>query len=181
MIKLKTPLSHEDVMKLKTGDNVLISGTIFTGRDRAHVFFLENDFRKIKDSVIYHCGPIVKGKEVIAAGPTTSSRMNAYTPKLITKYGIKAIIGKGGMDGNVREALKGNAVYFSAIGGAAVLYADRMEVKGVERLDEFGMPEAIWEFKVNDFPVTVTMDAHGNSVYDKVKNESEQAARRILK
>lgn len=180
MIKLKTPLAHEEIMKLKAGDNVLLSGTIFTGRDRAHLFFLENDFRKIKDSVIYHCGPIVKGKEVIAAGPTTSSRMNAYTPEMIEKYGIKAIIGKGGMDDMVREALRGKAVYLSAIGGAAVLYADRMKVNGVDKLDEFGMPEAIWEFKVKDFPVTVTMDAHDGSIYDEVKSESEQAAIRVL-
>jgi fumarate hydratase class I len=179
MISLKTPLCIEEVVKRKAGDSVLLSGTIFSGRDRAHKFFLDSDYPKINDGVIYHCGPIIKDKEVVAAGPTTSSRMNPYTPQVIQKYGIRAIIGKGGMDDNVRKALEGRCVYFSAIGGAAVLYAERMKLKGVDKLEEFGMPEAIWKFEVKDFPLTVTMDAHGDSVYEKVENESKRAAERL--
>ncbi len=179
MIRLKTPLSVEEILKLNVGSNVLLSGTIFTARDKAHVFLLENDFDKVKDSVIYHCGPIIKGNKAIAAGPTTSSRMNPYTPKLIEKYEVKAIIGKGGMDNSVLEALKGKAVYFSAIGGAAVTYANAISVKGVDK-EEFGMPEAIWEFEVKDFPLVVAMGAKGNSLYDEVYQKSEKVFRRLI-
>lgn len=179
MISLKTPLKEEEILKLNVGDNVLLNGTIFTARDKAHVFLLENDFEKVRNSVIYHCGPIIKNNEAIAAGPTTSSRMNPYTPKLIEKYGVKGIIGKGGMDNSVLEALKGKAVYFSALGGAAVIYAKAIKVNGVHKL-EFGMPEAIWEFEVNDFPVVVTMDAKGNSLYEEVYRKSEKVFQKLI-
>ena len=172
MIILNTPLSREDIQNLNVGDKIAISGRIFSARDKAHEFLLEEQFEKIKNSVIYHCGPIIKQNKVIAAGPTTSSRMNTYTPSLIKKYGIKAIIGKGGMDDSVKEALKGNAVYLSAIGGAACLYAEKMKVIDVYK-KEFGMPEAIWEFEVKEFPVIVTIDSKGNSLYDKVLKKSK--------
>lgn len=171
MIRLHAPLSHDDVMKLRTGDQVLLSGALLTARDRAHSFLLSTDFAKARDAVIYHCGPVVKDGKVIAAGPTTSARMNMHTPALMEKYGVKAIIGKGGMDARVLEALRGRAVYLSAVGGAAVTYAECMEVKGVHK-EEFGMPEAIWELQVKDFPATVTMDAHGGCVHDEVLKES---------
>ncbi|MFH1586266.1 MAG: FumA C-terminus/TtdB family hydratase beta subunit [Candidatus Diapherotrites archaeon] len=179
MIRLKTPLKGEEILKLNVGDNVLLSGTIFTARDKAHVFLLENDFDKVKDSVIYHCGPIIKDGKAVAAGPTTSSRMNPHTPKMIEKYGVKAIIGKGGMDNSVLGALKGKAIYFSALGGAAVIYAKAISVKGVDK-EEFGMPEAIWEFEVKDFPVVVAMDAKGNSLYEKIYGESEKVFRKLI-
>lgn len=172
MISLKTPLQKEDVLNLKVGDEVLISGIMFSARDRAHKLLLENYFEKIKNSVVYHCGPIVKNNRVISAGPTTSSRLNPYTKRLIEKYGIRVIIGKGGMDGSVLTALKGNAVYCSAIGGAGVLYAKTMKIKDVH-YTELGMPEAVWEFRVKDFPVVVTMDSHGNSLYEEVYQSSK--------
>ena len=170
---MNTPLKVEDILGLKVGDEILITGTIFCARDRAHEFFLKEEFEKIKGGVIYHCGPIIKDNKVVSAGPTTSNRMSIFTPKLIEKYGIKAIIGKGGMDDSVKEALRGKAVYLSAIGGAGALYADKIKVVGVDK-EEFGMPEAIWEFSVKEFPVIVTMDAHGNSVYDEVLKKSQE-------
>ncbi len=151
----------------------MLNGTIFTARDKAHLFLLENDFEKIRGSIIYHCGPIIKNNEVVAGGPTTSSRLNPYTVKVIEKYGIKAIIGKGGMDNCVLGALRGKAVYFSAVGGAALVYAKKMRVKNVYK-KEFGMPEAIWELEVRDFPVIVAMDSHGNSLYDDVLLKSRK-------
>lgn len=162
-----------DFTKLKLGDKILLNGMIFTVRDKAHLFLLENDFEMIRGSIIYHCGPIIKDRKVIAAGPTTSSRLNQYTPGLVDKYDIKAIIGKGGMDKSVLDSIKGKAVYFSAVGGAALVYAKNMIVQNVYK-PEFGMPEAIWELVVKDLPLIVTMDAHGNSLYEKVQAHSKK-------
>lgn len=179
MINLKTPLKQENILKLKLGDRVLINGRLFTARDKAHIFLLKNNFKEIDNSIIYHCGPIIKNNEVIAAGPTTSSRLNSYTPELIKKYGIKAIIGKGGMDTHVLDALRGRAVYLSAVGGAGVLYAESMKVKNVYK-KEFGMPEAIWEFQVKNFPAVVTIDSNGNSVYEQISKISGEAYQKII-
>ena len=178
MIRLNTPLDKE-VLKLEIGDKVLLDGTIFTARDKAHEFLLNNDFEKIRNAVIYHCGPIIKDNKVISAGPTTSTRMNAYTPELIEKYGIKAIIGKGGMNTKVLNALKGKAIYLAAIGGAAVIYAKASHVKALYK-PEFGMPEAIWELEVKDFPVIVTMDSKGNSIYEDVYEKSKSAFLKLI-
>lgn len=179
MIKLKTPLSQNDILKLKTGDKVLLSGAIFTARDRAHLFLLKNKFEAINGSVIYHCGPVIKKEncawKVIAAGPTTSARLSAYAPQLIEKYGVKAIIGKGGMDKSVLNALKGSAVYLSAVGGAGAVCANAVKkVKNAYGLEEFGMAEAIWEFEVKNFPLIVTMDARSHSLYEKVYKKSKK-------
>ena len=110
-------------LKLKIGDEILLNGAVFTLRDRAHLFLLKNEFPKIRNSIIFHCGPLLAGDEIISAGPTTSARFNSYTPELIEKYSIRAIIGKGGMDDNVLKKMRGKVVYFSAIGGAGALYA----------------------------------------------------------
>lgn len=169
-----------DFTDLNIGDKVLLNETVFTARDKAHLFLLENDFQKIKNSIIFHCGPIVKDNKVVAAGPTTSYRLNPYTPKLIEKYGIKAIIGKGGMDNSVLNALRGKAVYFSAVGGAALVYAERMKIKNVYKL-EFGMPEAIWELEVKEFPVIVTMDSKGNSLHKDILNKSKTLLGDLIK
>jgi len=179
MIILSTPLKQEDILKLNAGDNVLLNGTIFTARDKAHLFLLEEDFPAVKNGIIYHAGPIIKNREVISAGPTTSARLNPYTPKLIEKYGIKAIIGKGGMNQSVVEALRGKAVYFSAIGGAGVLYAEAMKLKNVYK-EEFGMPEAIWEFEVKDFPVIVAIDSKGRSLYNETLRKSGEAYSKLV-
>lgn len=180
IITLKTPIKKEDILNLKVGDEVLINGNIFSGRDRAHQYLIENNFEKIKRSVIYHCGPIIKDNKVIAAGPTTSSRMNIYTPLLINKYEIRAIIGKGGMDIPVVNALKGKAVYLSAIGGAAILYADKIKVKNTYKKD-FGMTDAIWEFEVKDFPAVVTIDSKGNNLHEEIYNKSKDIFLKLIK
>jgi len=179
MVKLKIPISREDIVCLKVGDEFLLSGTIFAARDKAHKFFLETDFEKIQHGIIYHCGPIIKNNEVIAAGPTTSARLNSYTPELIERYKIKAIIGKGGMDTNVLQALKGKAIYLAAIGGAGALYADKIKLKNIYK-KEFGMAEAIYEMEIKDFPVIVAMDANGNSLYDDVCEKSRDVFRELI-
>jgi len=179
MITLHTPLREDDILKLNVGDKVLLNGTIFTARDKAHLFLLEENFEKIRNGIIYHCGPIIKDNNVIASGPTTSGRMGMFTPGMIEKYGIKAIIGKGGMDASVLEAMKGKTVYLAAVGGAAVVYAKNSKVRNVYK-QKFGMPEAIWELYVRDFPVIVAMDSKGNSIYENVREESMKNLEKLL-
>jgi len=179
MISLNFPLDQKEILDLKIGDRILINGTIFTARDRAHQFLMEHHLGNIDNSIIYHCGPLIKDDLVISAGPTTSSRLNRYTPELIRKYGIKAIIGKGGMDDAVINSLMGKAVYLSAIGGAGITYAKTMRIKNAYNL-EFGMSEAIWEFEVKDFPAIVTMDSRGNSLYKQIYKKSEAIFRNQL-
>lgn len=175
--RLKTPLLKDDIKKLNAGDIVYISGTIYTARDRAHQRILEKGSPvNLEGSVVFHAGPIIKtgtsnggtDYKMIAVGPTTSTRMNPYTPDIL-KLGVSAIIGKGGMDENTARALKENhAVYFAAVGGCAALYVKSiLEIKGVNWLD-LGIPEAIWKLEVKDFgPLIVAMDSHGNNLYDK--------------
>ncbi|MFH1849181.1 MAG: FumA C-terminus/TtdB family hydratase beta subunit [archaeon] len=184
-MNLKMPISTEDILKLKAGDEVKVTGTIFTARDKAHMLFMQEDFDRITDGVIYHCGPVVRksagGYEIVAAGPTTSARMSIYEPDVINKYGIKAIIGKGGMDEKTLEALRGRAVYLSAIGGAGLIYTSAIRrVVDVHHLD-FGVPEAIWELEVADFPAIVTMDAHGNSLHEQVRIDSERKLHKLIR
>lgn len=173
MIILNTPLDEKVIKKLNIGDEVQLNGTVFTARDMAHRYLLKNNFSRIKKSIIYHCGPIVKSDQVIAAGPTTSSRFNIYTPELIRKYQIRAIIGKGGMDNRVKKSLKGNAIYLSAIGGVGALYADKIKVVNVYK-NCFGMPDAIWEFEIKDFLAIVSIDLKGNDLYSKIYDKSKQ-------
>ena len=162
-------LSKKDILKLKAGEFVELSGTVFTARDKAHEFLLKKNFPKIKNQIIYHCGPIVKQKgkkfEIVSAGPTTSSRMNIYTPAIIHKYSIPAIIGKAGMDDNVKKAMKGRCVYLAAIGGLGAKYAKCITNVNSVYKKEFGMPEAIWELEIKDFPLIVGMDAKGKSIF----------------
>ena len=172
MTILKTPINQKDILNFKAGDEVLLSGTIFTARDKAHQFFLDSDFKQIRDGIIYHCGPIVEDKKIVAAGPTTSARLNTFTSKLIDKYSIKAIIGKGGMSADVLRALKGRAIYLSAIGGAGVLYGEKIKLKNIFK-KEFGMAEAVYEFDIKNFPLVVGIDAYGNSLYDEVYERSK--------
>ncbi len=176
-----TPLNEEDVRKLRTGDIVYLSGMIYTGRDEVHIHALELakegkkpplDFRNM---VLFHCGPVMKKDEngewrVIAAGPTTSSRMNSLEPDFIERFGVRAIIGKGGMSEPTVESMKEHgAVYLAMTGGAAALAATAFKkVHGVEWF-EFGMPEAIWILEAEDLgPLVVGIDSHGNSLYRDV-------------
>jgi fumarate hydratase subunit beta len=184
-VHLKLPASESDVRKLRAGDTVFLSGTLFTARDEAHRRALELKHAgkslpvKFLDGALYHCGPIMKkegaGWALVAAGPTTSSRMNSMEPGFIEEIGVRLIIGKGGMNRAVGETLQRfGAAYLSFTGGAAVLAARRVkEVKGVEWLD-LGMPEAIWILEAEEFgPLTVSMDAHGTSLYEEVARRIE--------
>ena len=168
-MKLKTPLSMEDVLKLKAGDVVYLSGEIITARDSAHRRILSLPKEELpfnpEGAVIYHCGPVVretgKGYEVVSAGPTTSTRMNRHLDGVLS-LGVRGIIGKGGMS---IEPFRGRAVYFAFTGGAGSLAAKSIKrVKAVHWLD-LGVPEALWILEVEDFPLIVAIDAHGNSLY----------------
>ena len=185
-IELNTPLSEEEVSDLSAGDVVYISGTIFTARDRAHSRILEKGAPyDLKGSVIFHAGPIIKMNDfpedekdkldakMIAVGPTTSTRMNPFQAQVIDK-GVKAIIGKGGMDENTSKALiKNNAVYLAAVGGCAALYVNSIKkIKNVHWLD-LGVPEAIWELEVEKFgPLVVAMDSKGANLYEDIRKKS---------
>ncbi len=192
MIKLKVPISEEDIRKLKVGDEVLLSGVIVTARDQAHKLMIEEkpDFIReyLKESVIYHCGPIVRKNDdgswsFVSAGPTTSIREEPYQADVICEYNVRGVIGKGGMREKTLEGLKKcGAVYFHAVGGAGTLIANSVkQVKTVFKLEEFGSPEAFWVIEVEDFPVIVTMDSHGNSLHEKILEESERKVKELIK
>jgi fumarate hydratase class I len=177
-IVLRPPLSEADVRALKVGDVVLITGEMFTGRDAVHAHLIKNPPPvNMNGSVLYHCGPVMlkQGEHwtVKAAGPTTSSREEPYQADIIRNYGVRAVIGKGGMGKKTLAALKDSgAVYLNAIGGAAQYYARSIEqVLGVH-LIEFGIPEAMWHLRAKDFVAIVTMDSHGASLHADVEKET---------
>src|SRR5712691_5155392 len=177
-VALTAPLTDEDVRRLKVGDVVLVSGRMFTGRDAVHSHLMKHEPPvDLRGSVLYHCGPVVvkegDGWRVTAAGPTTSIREEPYQGEIIRRYGVRAVIGKGGMGPKTLAAMKEHgAVYLNAIGGAAQFYARAITaVDGVSLL-EFGTPEAMWHIAVEDFPAIVTMDAHGNSLHKDIEQES---------
>ena len=179
--KLKTPLSDEDVVKLKAGDIVYLTGTIYTARDAAHKRLVDliKEGKELpfdlKGAVIYYVGPTPpKPGEVIgSAGPTTSYRMDPYAPILIEK-GQKGMIGKGKRNQAVRDACaKHKAVYFGAVGGAAALIAKAIKSAEVIAYPELG-PEAIRKLEVEDFPVVVVNDTYGNDLYEEGRKQWEQ-------
>jgi len=178
-IALRAPIDEATIRSLKVGDVVLISGPAYTGRDAVHHHLSSHAPPvDLRGGVIYHCGPVVAkqadgGWKVTAAGPTTSIREEPYQADIIGKYGVRAVIGKGGMGGRTLAGLKQHgAVYLNAIGGAAQFYARCIErVEGVS-LMEFGTPEAMWHLQLQDFPAIVTMDAHGNSLHKDLEQES---------
>jgi fumarate hydratase class I len=198
LIELEIPIAEEAITSLRVGDSVSLSGIIVTARDAAHKYMIENFIdreppeseralydelsRVLKGGVLYHCGPIVKKEgdlwRFIAAGPTTSIREEVYEDRVIEKFGVRGIIGKGGMGPRTLKACREfKAVYFHAIGGAASLIAKSVkEVEAVYKLREFGTPEAFWKIRVERFPVVVTMDSHGRSIHEEVETES----RRVL-
>jgi fumarate hydratase class I len=185
-IHLQTPLKEADVRKLKAGDIVLLSGTIYTGRDAVHKYLHKGgDLPVIRDGIIYHCGPVVleeNGKfRVVAAGPTTSIREEPYQADVIERFGIKTVIGKGGMGAKTLEACKKfGCVYLHAIGGAAQIYAQCVERVPNVYLKQFGSPEAVWEMHVKDFPAVVTMDSHGRSLHQEVADSSKGHLQEVL-
>ncbi|MEX0799452.1 MAG: FumA C-terminus/TtdB family hydratase beta subunit [Bacteriovoracaceae bacterium] len=187
MKKLNYPFKKEDMLDLKVGDMVLITGKLFTGRDAVHKRI--HDGQKppvdLKDQIIYHCGPVVLEKdgkyEVKAAGPTTSIREEPYQWEVMRDYGIIGVIGKGGMGPKTLKGCKDyGCVYLHAIGGAAQVLAEK--IKSVDNVywEDLGSPEAIWELSVEEFPVVVTMDAHGNSLHEKVEQDSDEVLKGLL-
>lgn len=184
MIELSTPVSEEAIRALKLGDEVTISGTLFTGRDAVHKYLHEGGQLpagvNFKGGILYHCGPVVIKDEqghwkCVAAGPTTSIREEPYQWQVIRDFGLRGVIGKGGMGEKTLEACKQHGcAYLHAIGGAAQVLAECIKrVRNVYLLEKFGAPEAIWEFEVAHFPVIVTIDAHGNSLHKEIMAASQ--------
>jgi fumarate hydratase class I len=179
-VALTTPLDEAAVRSLRVGDVVLISGRMFTGRDAVHAHLMKHEAPvDLRGAALYHCGPVVQktdtGWRVTAAGPTTSIREEPYQADIIKRYGVRAVIGKGGMGPRTLSALsESGAVYLNAIGGAAQFYARTIEGVDDVTLLEFGTPEAMWHLRVKDFPAIVTMDAHGNSLHRDVEQASAE-------
>jgi fumarate hydratase class I len=177
-VRLQAPLSDAAIRSLRVGDVVLISGPMFTGRDAVHSHLMKHEPPvDLRGSVLYHCGPVAVKEgdrwRITAAGPTTSIREEPYQGDIIGRYGVRAVIGKGGMGAKTLAAMKEHgAIYLNAVGGAAQFYARAIKkVLGVSLLD-FGTPEAMWHLEVEDFPAIVTMDAHGNSLHKDIEQES---------
>ena len=174
-VVLTAPITEAQARALKVGDVVLIRGRVYTGRDAVHAHLMNTPPpMDLNGQIIYHCGPVMLKSgdtwQVKAAGPTTSIREEPYQATIIEKYGVRAVIGKGGMGARTSAALKQfGAVYLNGIGGAAQFYARTVKnVAGVD-LMEFGIPEAMWHLDVHDFVAIVTMDAHGNSLHKDVE------------
>jgi len=197
MRKISIPISDEDIRSLKVGEPVALSGKMITGRDTVHKWMIDTFIKKTRSpegddediyaaikpvlagGVIYHCGPVVAGLETreykfVAAGPTTSIREEPYQGDVMHHFNIKGVIGKGGMGSKTLTACQEvPGVYLHAVGGAATLIAQSVQqVVDVHKLD-FGVPEAMWVIQVKDFPVVVTMDAHGNSLHAEVEESSK--------
>jgi fumarate hydratase class I len=204
MKDINLPVSAGDILELKVGDPVKLSGIMLTGRDSVHKWMIDTfirgsstpqgDDQQVYDAIrpildqgaIYHCGPVVSGLEsgeyrFVAAGPTTSAREEPYQADVMRHFQLRAVIGKGGMDARTLEACRDvPAVYLHAIGGAASLIAQSVRrVIGVHKLD-FGVPEAIWVIEVKDFPAVVTMDAHGGSLHADIQESSAEKLETLL-
>lgn len=189
--KIELPLTEAAIRELRIGDEVEISGPMVTGRDAAHKHLVktyDERFHELaRDRFLYHCGPVVqrdkKGEwRFVAAGPTTSIREEPYEAEVIERYGIRGVIGKGGMGKRTLDAMqKFGAVYLHAIGGLAVVLAQSVvKVHGAHMLDELGVPEAMWSIEVKDFPAVVTMDSHGASLHETMFASSLQAAQELM-
>lgn len=191
MIHLTSPFSEDKIRALKVGDAVSISGTMYTGRDAVHKYLYKGGELppevNLRDGMIYHCGPVILKEadgswRAVAAGPTTSSREEPYQADVIRKFGVRGVIGKGGMGAKTLKACQDDGcVYLHAIGGAAQVLAECIKaVRNVYFLEKFGSPEAIWELEVENFPVVVTMDSHGRSLHKEVLEASEaELAKRL--
>src|SRR5881394_154810 len=191
MIALTYPFTETKIRALKVGDEVLISGVVFTGRDAVHKYLHEGGTlppgANLREGMLYHCGPVVLKDEqgnwrVTAAGPTTSIREEPYQGQIIKKFGLRGVIGKGGMgDKTLAACQESGCVYLHAVGGAAQVLAECIhKVRNVYRLEKFGSPEAIWELEVEGFPAVVTMDAHGHSLHKEVFAASQaELAKRL--
>lgn len=202
--KLTVPISDEAIRALHVGDQVEITGVVFTARDAAHKYMVEQFVKtngnppeseaalyellqdKLDGGVLYHCGPVVAKDDgvwrFVAAGPTTSIREEVYQDLVIEHFNLKAVIGKGGMGPRTLAACqKCAAVYLHAVGGAGTLIAERVvEVEDVHKLKEFGVPEAFWQIRVEGFPAVVTMDSHGQSIHADIAAQSEAKLRELV-
>ena len=176
MRKLKVPFNDKDIADLKAGEQILLSGVIYTARDAAHKRMVEALERRkplpidIRGQILYYVGPTPArpGQVIGSAGPTTSSRMDAYTPRLL-EAGLKGMIGKGKRSPEVVDAIKKyKAVYFAAAGGAGALLSRRIKTAEVVAYDDLG-PEAIYRIEVEDFPVIVVNDIYGNDLYEEAQ------------
>jgi tartrate/fumarate subfamily iron-sulfur-dependent hydro-lyase beta chain len=184
---LTTPIAEEDVRALAAGDVIYVSGLLFTARDEAHKLLLERGAPfPLEGLALFHCGPVVQkvGEDwrVVAAGPTTSARMELFEAEFLAKFRPRVIIGKGGMGKKTLKALaEVGAVYTHFTGGAGALAAQAIRrVKEVHWLEELGIPEAIWVFEVEKFgPLVVAMDARGRSLYKDLAVEVEKNMERI--
>jgi fumarate hydratase class I len=204
MRKIQLPASDEEIRALRVGEPVLLSGVMVTGRDAAHKWMMETFIKKTRapqgddlqvyeelrkllpGNVIYHCGPVVAGLDTkeyrfVAAGPTTSIREEPYQADVMKHFNLKGVIGKGGMGAKTLKGCQETpGVYFHAIGGAASYIAQSVKkVLGVYKL-EFGVPEALWVIEVQDFPVVVTMDSHGDSQHSVIEAQSKQVLDELL-
>jgi fumarate hydratase class I len=184
-----------DVRTLKLGETVLLDGLVHTGRDRFHKHLHDGGALPagvdLSTSALYHCGPVMVPEtsetgetswRMVAGGPTTSSREEPYEADIIARFGLRLIIGKGGMgEATLKACQEHGGVYLQAVGGAATSIANAVErVEGVDFLDEFGAAEAMWHLRVRNFPVTVAMDAHGNSLYKEVQTRSAARLEALL-
>lgn len=191
MTRLNFPFTEEKIRALKVGDEVLISGVVFTGRDAVHKYLHEGGQLppevKLRDGIVYHCGPVMMKQDdgswkCTAAGPTTSIREEPYQGQIIRDFGLRGVIGKGGMgDRTLAACQEHGCVYLHAVGGAAQVLAECVKrVRNVYMMKEFGAPEAIWELEIIDFPAVVTIDSHGHSLHKKVLAASQaELAKRL--
>lgn len=191
MKKIELPITEAAIRELRIGDEVEISGEMVLGRDAAHkhlVKTFDREFERLaRDRFLYHCGPVVQKQadgtyRFVAAGPTTSIREEPYEAQVIEQYGVRGVIGKGGMGPRTLEAMqKHGCVYIHAVGGLAVVLAQKVvKVNGAHMLDELGVPEAMWSIEVKDFPAVITMDSHGGSLHEVMFRDSAEQARKLM-
>lgn len=205
MSEITIPISDDVIRSLHVGEPVQLSGVMLTGRDAVHKWISETFIKKTRppqgddlevyeairkyldQGVLYHCGPVVSGIETkeykfVAAGPTTSTREEPYQADVMKHFNIKGVIGKGGMGAKTLQGCMDTpGVYFHAIGGAASFLAQTVQrVLGVYKLEEFGVPEAMWAIEVENFPVVVTMDAHGQSKHSLLDESSGKVLEDLL-
>ncbi len=201
---LHVPINEADIRALHIGDQVRLYGTVITARDAAHKYIMDTfihppaipeserglyeELKRLwRGGIIYHCGPVVsrdaEGRwHFVAAGPTTSIREEPYEADVIAHFGVRGVIGKGGMGPKTLAACQQHgAVYLHAVGGAATLIASAVkEVLAVFKKEEFGVPEAFWVVRVEAFPAVVTMDAHGQSLHETMLAASAQRLAKLI-
>jgi fumarate hydratase class I len=205
MREINIPISDDTVRSLHVGEPVALTGIMMTGRDAVHKWMIETFIKKTRapqgndlqvyeeiktylhQGVLYHCGPVVSGIDTkdykfVAAGPTTSAREEPYQADVMKHFGIKGVIGKGGMGAKTLQGCVDTpGVYFHAVGGAATFLAQTVQkVLGVYKLEEFGVPEAMWVIEVQKFPVVVTMDSHGQSKHSLLDESSHKVLDDLL-